>query len=142
LAAAAGPASQGELTLAAKRWSRVPDHSLVIGERRFGTPRPLHQALQAWAGRDVACLVRIRKNRKVQILETRSDGRAVGAVQGPAVTGAPAASLRRRELRAEGVGRDRRAEFYPALVDHPAGCARPSGAGVGPAIRPALGTGD
>ena len=127
LAAAAGPASQGELTLAAKLWSRVPDHSLVIGDRLFGTPRTLHQALQAWAGRDVACLVRIRKNLKVRILETLPDGSAVVAVQVPAVAGEPAASLRLREIRAEGVGRDGRsftlrlwttlldARLYPAL---------------------------
>ena len=127
LAAAAGPASQGELTLAAKLWSRVPDHSLVIGDRLFGTPRTLHQALQAWAGRDVACLVRIRKNLKVRIVETLTDGSAVVEVKVPAAAGAPATSLQLREIRAEGVGRDGRnfslrlwttlldAQLYPAL---------------------------
>ena len=102
-------------------------------QRRAGLPGELFdaimaEALRAWAGREVACLVRIRKNLKVRILETLPDGSAVAEVKVPAVAGEPAAGLRLREIRAGGVGRDGRnftlrlwttlldARLYPALV--------------------------
>ena len=77
LAAVAGPASEGELTLARGLWPRVPEHSLVIADRGFGTPRTLYEAMQGCAGREVAWLVRVRKDIKVKVVETLPDGSAV-----------------------------------------------------------------
>lgn len=108
LAAVAGPASQGELTLAQGLWPRVPDHSLVIGDRGFGTARTLYEAIQGCAGREVAWLVRVRKDLKVEVVATLRDGSAVVDVPVREANGARrlAATLRLREIRAVVTGRD------------------------------------
>jgi hypothetical protein len=118
LAAAAGPASEGEQTLAAKLWSRMPDDALLIGDRLFGTPRT--QALEAWAGRNVACLVRVKANLKRKIVESLADGSAVVEVGVPATAQSPATTWRLREIRAEGVRRDGTRfalRFWTTLLD-------------------------
>jgi hypothetical protein len=126
LAAAAGPVSEGELSLAAKLWPQMPERSLLIADRLFGTPRTLHQALQAWRGREVACLVRIKSNLKSKVMEHLGDGSAVVAVTVRAATNQPAATLRLREIRAEGARRDGTRfvlRFWTTLLDaqaHPA----------------------
>lgn len=106
LAAVAAPASEGELTLAKNLWPQVPDKALVIGDRLFGTPRTLWEAVQAWAEREVAYLVRVRKNIKVKIVERLADGSAIVEVPVHAKTNSRKveATLRLREIRAEGVG--------------------------------------
>lgn len=108
LAAAAGPASEGELTLAKRLWPRVPERSLVIADRGFGTPRTLHEAMQGCAGREVAWLVRVRKDIKIEVLERLADGSALVDVPVRDGNGSRrlAATLRLREIRAEIVGRD------------------------------------
>jgi hypothetical protein len=108
LAAAAGPASEGELTLAQRLWPRVPERSLVIADRGFGTARTLHEAMQGCAGREVAWLVRVRKNIKVEVVERLADGSALIDVPVREGNGSRrlAATLRLREIRAEVVGRD------------------------------------
>lgn len=108
LAAAAGPASEGELTLAQRLWPRVPDHSLVIADRGFGTPRTLSEAMAGCAGREVAWLVRVRKEIKVEVVKTLADGSAVVDVPVREANGARrlAATLRLREIRAVVTGRD------------------------------------
>lgn len=108
LGAVAGPASEGELTLARGLWPRVPDHSLVIGDRQFGTPRTLYEAIQGCAGRAVAWLVRVRKDIKVKVVATLADGSAVVDVPVREANGTRrlAATLRLREIRAVVTGRD------------------------------------
>jgi len=108
LAAAAGPASEGELTLAKRLWSRVPAGSLVIADRGFGTPRTLYEAMQDCGEREVAWLVRVRKNLKVAVVERLADGSALVEVPVRASHGSRrvAATLRLREIRAEIGGRD------------------------------------
>jgi len=108
LAAVAGPASEGELTLARRLWPRVPERSLVIADRGFGTPRSLHEAIQGCAGRAVAWLVRVRKDIKVEVMQALTDGSAVVAVPVREGHGARrlAATLRLREIRAVLTGRD------------------------------------
>ena len=64
LAACAGLASEGEQKLAARVWEQLPEHSLVIGDRLFGTARTLWEATQAWQERDIAVLARVRENIK------------------------------------------------------------------------------
>lgn len=120
LAAAAGPASEGELTLAARLWSQVPDGSLLIADRLFGTPRTLYYALEAWQERDIACLVRIKNNLKAKVLEKLCDGSAIVEVQAPAAAGQPAQRLQLREIRAEGVRQDGKVfklRFWTTLLD-------------------------
>jgi DDE family transposase len=102
LAACAGPASEGEQALAARLWSQVPEHSLVIGDRLFGTARTLWEAQEAWAERDIAVLARVRKNIQVKVLERLSDGSALIEVpvrEGQRVIG----TLKLREVQAHGV---------------------------------------
>ena len=108
LAAVAGPASAGELTLAQRLWPRVPTHSLVIGDRGFGTPRTLHEAMQGCADRAVAWLVRVRKNLKVTVVAALPDGSAVIDVPVREAHGGRglATTLRLREIRAVVTGRD------------------------------------
>jgi hypothetical protein len=77
LAAAAGPVSEGEQTLAAKLWRKIPEHSLLIADRLFGTARTLWQAKSAWQGRDIAFLVRIREDLKAKVVERLADGSAL-----------------------------------------------------------------
>lgn len=89
-------------------WPRVPEHSLVIADRGFGTPRTLYEATQGCAGREVAWLVRVRKDIKVEVVEPLPDGSAVVAVpvKEHANTRRLATTLRLREIRAVLTGRD------------------------------------
>ena len=103
LAACAAPASEGEQRLAARIWSQVPEHSLVIGDRLFGTARTLWEASEAWQKRDIAVLARVRDNIQIKVLERLKDGSALIEVpvrEGQRVIG----SLKLREVQARGVG--------------------------------------
>ena len=103
LAACAGPASEGEQQLAARVWEQVPEHSLVIGDRLFGTARTLWEAEQAWQERDIAVLARVRDNIQIQVLERLTDGSAL--VEVPVREGKRiVAVLKVREIQAHGVG--------------------------------------
>ena len=105
LAACAGPVSESEQMLAARMWEQVPEHSLVIGDRLFGTPHTLWQATQAWQERDIAVLARVRGNIKAQIVERLSDGSAI--VQVPVKEEQRLVdSLCLREIQAHGIGRN------------------------------------
>jgi hypothetical protein len=103
LAACAGPASEGEQQLAARVWEQVPEHSLVIGDRLFGTARTLWEAEQAWQERDIAVLARVRDNIQIEVLERLPDGSAL--VEVPVREGKRiVAVLKLREIQAHGVG--------------------------------------
>jgi hypothetical protein len=105
LAALAGPTSEGEQQLAAQLWEKVPEGSLVIGDRLFGTGRTLWQATQAWGERDIAVLARVRENIRVEVVQRLPDGSAI--VQVPARDDEnKKQSLRLREIQAQGVGVD------------------------------------
>jgi hypothetical protein len=62
LAACAAPTSESEQQLAARLGEQVPEQSLVMGNRLFGTARTLSEATQAWQERDIAVLARVRDN--------------------------------------------------------------------------------
>jgi len=119
LAAAAAPASVGEQTLAAKLWAPLPDHSLVIMDRLFGSPATLWQALAAWQGRPMAFLARVKANLKVRVVERLADGSAlveVPVLQQRRKVGV----LRVREIRAQGVRADGQRfdlRFWTNLLD-------------------------
>jgi hypothetical protein len=103
LAALAGPVSESEQELAAQLWEQVPEGSLVIGDRLFGTGRTLWQATQAWGERDIAVLARVRENIRVQVEQRLPDGSAI--VQVPVRDDEREKhSLRLREIQAHGVG--------------------------------------
>jgi hypothetical protein len=103
LAACTGPASEGEQQLAARIWHQVPEHSLVIGDRLFGTARTLWEAREAWQERDIAVLARVRNNIKIKVLERFSDGSAL--IEVPVREGQRViASLKLREVQAHGMG--------------------------------------
>lgn len=100
LAAAAGPVSEGEQRLAAKLWPKIPEHSLLIGDRLFGTARTLWQARTAWQGRDIAFLVRIREDIQAKVVERLVDGSAL--VEAPVYEERRRIdTLRVREIRAQ-----------------------------------------
>lgn len=103
LAARAAPAGQSEQALAQAIWGKVPEHSLLIADRLFGTPKTLAEALHAWAGRDIQCLVRVRKNLKPKRLERLSDGSALIEVAVRAESGG-LERITLREIRARGLG--------------------------------------
>jgi len=102
LAAAAAPASLGEQTLAAKLWAQLPDHSLTIMDRLFGSPATLWQAQAAWQGRPMAFLARVKANIKAQVVERLPDGSAIVEVPVLQQRG-KVGVLRVREIRAQGV---------------------------------------
>lgn len=110
LAAAVAGAEVGEVTLAKKIWRHVPADSLLLIDRGFGTTSNLHAALEAWEGKRVQWLARIRKDIKVSILERLADGSAL--VEAPIhETGAKGKRLKRgllrmREINYEVIGRD------------------------------------
>ena len=131
LAAAVAGSGTGETTLAKKIWKHVPDGSLLIIDRGFGTTLTLDSAQQAWVGKQVEWLARIRKDIKTEIIERLSDGSVlVEAVkykrnkQGKRIK---SGKMRMREIRYEVIGRDGKlstvrlwtslldAEKYPAL---------------------------
>jgi hypothetical protein len=126
LAAAIGPSAEGELTLAARLWSSMPERGLLIADRLFGTAWTLHQAMQAWEGRKVACLVRVKKNLKSKVVSRLADGSVIVEVKVAAQAGQPATTLRLREIRARGVRRDGESfdlRLWTSLLDadlHPA----------------------
>jgi hypothetical protein len=124
LAVVVAPASSGEVTLAKRIWARVPDRSLLIIDRGFGTPAGLHEALASWEGRGVEWLARVRKDIKTVVLERFSDGSALveAPVYGTDESGkrVKTGMLRMREIRFEVTGRDgKRSEvrLWTSLLD-------------------------
>ncbi len=131
LAAAVAGSGTGETTLAQKIWKHVPDGSLLIVDRGFGTTLTLDSAQQAWEGKQVAWLARIRKDIKTVVVERLSDGsvlvEAVNYRRNEKGKRIQAGKIRIREIRYEVVGRDGKrstvrlwtslldAETYPAL---------------------------
>ena len=119
LAAMAAAASEGEQTLARKLWEKVPEHSLMIGDRLFGTAYTLWQALNAWQGRDIAFLVRIRDNIKTEVLQRLADGSALVRVP-VREEGRKVGTLQVREIRATGValnGKRFKLRLWTTLLD-------------------------
>jgi len=104
VAALAAPVSESEQALAQQLWAKIPENSLIIGDRLFGTARTLWQALQAWGDRDIALLVRVRDNIKSEVQQRLADGSAL--VQIPVEDSGITYHLKVREIRANGVGRD------------------------------------
>ena len=102
LAALAAPVGESEQALAGKLWEKIPEHSLLIADRLFGTALTLSQALSAWQDRDITLLVRIRDNLKAEVKQRFSDGSAL--VEVPVrEDGRAIAHLQVREIRASGV---------------------------------------
>lgn len=119
LAAIAAPASEGEQTLAGKLWEKVPEHSLMIGDRLFGTAYTLWQALNAWQGRDITFLVRIRDNIKAEVLQRLADGSALVRVP-VREAGRKVDNLQVREICATGValnGKRFKLRLWTTLLD-------------------------
>lgn len=110
LAAAVAGAGTGETTLAKRIWKHVPDKSLLIIDRGFGTTLTLDAALQAWEGKQVEYLARIRKDIKTEVLERLPDGsllvEAVNYHRNAQGKRIKAGKMRMREIRYEVVGRD------------------------------------
>jgi len=102
LAALAAPTSESEQALAGKLWEKIPEHSLLIADRLFGTAATLWQALTAWKDRDITLLVRIRDNLKAEIKRRLPDGSALVEVPVREEAGL-LTHLQLREIRASGV---------------------------------------
>jgi hypothetical protein len=105
LAAAAAPASDGEQTVAMRVWRNIPDNSLGIADRLFGTACTLNEAMTETQGRNVHFLVRVKSNIKVKILKRLPDGSAL--VDVPVKEGGKfLKNLTLREIHAKGKGLD------------------------------------
>lgn len=119
LAAAAAPASVGEQTLAAELWAQLPDHSLTIMDRLFGSPLTLWQAQTAWGTRPMAFLARVKANIKAKVIARLADDSAI--VEVPVVQKRRKLGvLRMREIRAQGVRADGKGfalRFWTNLLD-------------------------
>ena len=119
LAAAVGPVARGEQTLAAELWAKLPDRTLVILDRLFGSPATLWQALAAWQGRPMAFLARVKANIKAAVIERLADGSAL--VEVPVYQArCRVGTLRVREVRAAGTTADGRKfalRFWTNLLD-------------------------
>jgi len=102
LAAMAAPVSESEQALAGALWQRVPDKSLLIADRLFGTPYTLWQALSAWSDRDVRVLVRVRSDIKAELVKRLPDGSALVRVV-VREKGRKVDHLHLREIQANGV---------------------------------------
>jgi hypothetical protein len=105
VAAAAAPSSDGEQTVARRLWRMLPDNSLVVMDRLFGTAYTLYQALAEIEERKVFFLVRVKSNIKVEVIQRFPDGSALVQVQ-VREAGKVIAQLTLREIYAKGVGRD------------------------------------
>jgi hypothetical protein len=119
LAALTGPASEGEQQLAAQLWEKVPEGSLVIGDRLFGTGRTLWQATQAWGERDIAFLARVRENIRVELVQRLTDGSAIVQVEARDDENKKQC-LRLREIQAQGVavnGKTFTLRLWTSLLD-------------------------
>jgi len=119
LAALAAPVSESEQALAEKLWGKIPEYSLLIADRLFGTAATLWQALSAWQNRDITVLVRIRDNLKAEVKQRLSDGSAL--VEVPVrEEGGVIAHLQVREIRASGValnGKRFKLRLWTTLLD-------------------------
>lgn len=103
LAALAAPVSESEQALAKKLWEQVPEGSLLIGDRLFGTPYTLWGAINAWADRDVRVLVRVRENINAEVVQRLPDGSALVEVV-VQEEGRKVGKLQLREIQAQGMG--------------------------------------
>jgi hypothetical protein len=105
VAAAAAAASDGEQTVAMRIWRMMPDSSLVIMDRLFGTAATLDEALTETEDRSVFFLVRVKDNINVKVLKRLPDGSAL--VEVPVKDGKKVnKQLPLREIHAKGVGSD------------------------------------
>lgn len=105
LAAVAAPVGKAcEQALAGALWEKVPERSLVIGDRLFGCGKTLAEALSAWAGRDVALLVRIKADLKPTVVQRLPDGSALIEVAVRDDARRVVKRLVLREIRARGIG--------------------------------------
>lgn len=103
LAALSAPVSESEQALAKQLWAQVPEKSLLVGDRLFGTPYTVWGALKAWGDRDVQLLVRVRENINAEVVQQLSDGSALVEVV-VREERRKIGTLRLREIRARGVG--------------------------------------
>ena len=68
-----GPYKTGEITLAAELWAKLPEESLVIGDRNFGTIRDLYRISSGAAGRHWLVRGKQQKFRVVRRLGKNDD---------------------------------------------------------------------
>lgn len=125
IAALAAPVSKSEQALAAELWGKIPERSLIVTDRLFGTPLTLYQAQCAFGERDIAFLVRVRENIRAEIVEDLPDGSAL--IEVPVKENRQLIACQRwREIRACGIGRDGQRfalRLWTSLLDarrHPA----------------------
>jgi hypothetical protein len=121
VAVSVAPASEGEQRLAQRLWDQVPEHSLVIGDRLFGTARTLWEATQSWGDKDIVVLARVRDNIRVRVEQRLADGSALVEVPVRDDSQREIARLKLREIQAEGTGGDGKRftlRLWTTLLDH------------------------
>jgi len=130
LAAAFGWQGEGELTLARRLLAQkpLPERSLLLGDRLFGTPSLLWDLASLLEASGSALLVRVRSGLKSKLVRVLADGsRLVDvAVEDPS-NGRKLGTLRLREIHAqihyEGSSKPLEVRFWTTLLDaveHPA----------------------
>jgi hypothetical protein len=68
-----GPYKTGEVTLAAPLWAKLPEQSLIIGDRNFGAIRDLHRVRSGSKGRHWLVRAKQQRFRVVKKLGTNED---------------------------------------------------------------------
>lgn len=68
-----GPYKKGEITLASELWAKLPDASVVIGDRNFGTVRDLHRITTGGVNRHWLIRAKQQKPRFVKRLGKNDD---------------------------------------------------------------------
>jgi hypothetical protein len=129
IAAAIGQKGNCELALAQSLWSQVPKKCLLLADRLYGTACTINQLIQELQSQESQCLIRVRSNLKIKVLESLADGSAliqvrVAARHKPSQT---QGVLHLREIRARvrkaGMAQVREVRLWTTLMDakaHPA----------------------
>lgn len=130
LGAACGWQGEGELTLARRLFERtgLPDQSLLIGDRLFGTPSLLWEQADLLKRSGSALLVRVRSNLNARPIKTLPDGSRMVELQvRDTQDGHILGALEVREIHAklefEGGSKALEVRFWTTLLDaerHPA----------------------
>lgn len=77
LAAAIGPKGESEMNLSLPLLEKLPEQSLLIGDRYHGVPKELFHFREIHPAEDRHFLMRVRANIKAEVVEVLADGSAL-----------------------------------------------------------------
>jgi hypothetical protein len=125
LAAAIGQTGEAEAVLARRAVTGLPEKSLLLGDRLYGTAKWMIEWLALCSSRQSQLLVRVRSNLKARVVESLGDGSALVELMGRDEEGRKQRVVV-REIRGRVVGRGGKVtvvRLWTSLLDaaqHPA----------------------